>query len=119
MSEKIHEGLFKMPAELKILERAEMYLRKLSCGVNPLTEETLPETDVCKQERISKCLTYVADYLKQKVMPVMERRERTVLAPKPQKVLKPRQVRELATEELVLTPEMLSKFEISDEPVSV
>lgn len=119
MSEKIHEGLFKMPAEIKILERAEMYLRKLSCGVNPLTEETLPETDVCKQERISKCLTYVADYLKQKVMPVMERRERTVLAPKPQKVLKPRQVRELATEELVLTPEMLSKFEISDEPVSV
>ena len=67
-----------MPAEIKILERAEMYLRKLSEGVNPLTEEALPETDVCKQERISKCLTYVADYLKQKVMPVMERREKVV-----------------------------------------
>ena len=26
-----------MPAEIKIIERAEMYLRKLSCGVNPLT----------------------------------------------------------------------------------
>ena len=81
-----------MPAEIKILERAEMYLRKLSCGVNPLTEETLPEGDVCKQERISKCLAYVADYLKQKVMPVMERREK-VVAPKPQKVVKPRPVR--------------------------
>ena len=118
MSEKIHEGLFKMPAEIKILERAEMYLRKLSCGVNPLTEEMLPETDVCKQDRISKCLTYVADYLKQKVMPVMERREK-VAAPKPQRILKPRQVRELATQELVLTPEMLSKYEVSEEPISV
>ena len=107
-----------MPAEIKILERAEMYLRKLSCGVNPLTEETLPEGDVCKQERISKCLAYVADYLKQKVMPVMERREK-VVAPKPQKVVKPRPVREVATQELVFTPEMLSKFEISVEPVSV
>ena len=107
-----------MPAEIKILERAEMYLRKLSEGVNPLTEEALPETDVCKQERISKCLTYVADYLNQKVMPVMERREK-VVAPKPQKVVKPRPVREVATQELVFTPEMLSKFEISVEPVSV
>lgn len=107
-----------MPAEIKILERAEMYLRKLSCGVNPLTEEPLPDSDACRQERISKCLTYVADYLKQKVMPVMERRERPV-APKPQKILKPRQVREQAVKELVLTPEMLSKFEVSAEPVSV
>jgi hypothetical protein len=107
-----------MPAEIKIIERAEMYLRKLSCGVNPLTEETLSESDVCKQERISKCLAYVADYLKQKVMPVMERQERPV-APKPQKVLKPRLTRELASKELVLTPEMLSKFEVSAEPVSV
>jgi hypothetical protein len=60
----------------------------------------------------------VADYLKQKVMPVMERREK-VVAPKPQKVVKPRPVREVATQELVFTPEMLSKFEISVEPVSV
>ena len=118
MSEKINEGLLKMPAEIKILERAEMYLRKLSCGVNPLTEESLQESDVCKQERISKCLAYVADYLKQKVMPGMERRENSVVNKLP-KVLKPRQVRELASKELVLTPEMLSKFEFSEEPISV
>ena len=58
-----------MAAENKILERAEMYLRKLSCGVNPLTEETLPEGDTCRQERISKCFLYVADYLQQIVCP--------------------------------------------------
>ncbi len=107
-----------MPAEIKILERAEMYLRSLSSGVNPLTEESLPEGDVCRQERISKCLAYVADYLKQKVMPAMERSEKKV-APKPPKVLKPRPVRESATKELILTPEMLSKFEVSAEPVSL
>ena len=107
-----------MPAEIKIIERAEMYLRKLSCGVNPLTEESLPETDVCRQDRISKCLVYVADYLKQKVMPDMERREKQN-APKPQKVVKPRPTREVATQELVLTSEMLSKFEVTEEPVSV
>ena len=107
-----------MPAEIKIIERAEMYLRKLSCGVNPLTEESLPETDVCRQDRISKCLVYVADYLKQKVMPDMERREKQN-APKPQMVVKPRPMREVATQELVLTSEMLSKFEVTEEPVSV
>lgn len=107
-----------MPAEIKIIERAEMYLRKLSCGVNPLTEETLPEDDACRQERISKCLTYVADYLKQKVMPAMERQEK-VKAPKQVKTLKPRVVREQADKELVLTPEMLSKFVFAELPVSV
>ncbi|WP_254842185.1 hypothetical protein [Fibrobacter sp. UWB11] len=95
-----------------------MYLRKLSCGVNPLTEESLPEGDACRQDRISKCLTYVADYLKQKVMPVMERQEKAK-APKPPKILKPRMVRDAADKELVFTPEMLSKFEVSEEPVSV
>ena len=107
-----------MPAEIRIIERAEMYLRKLSCGVNPLTEESLPEGDVCRQERISKCLSYVADYLKQKVMPVMERQEKAK-APKQVKVLKPRAVREQTDKELVLTPEMLSKFIFAEQPISV
>ncbi len=107
-----------MPAEIKILERAEMFLRKLSSGVNPLTEESLPEGDACRQERISKCLVYVADYLKQKVMPSMALQEK-VKAPKPVKVVKPRPVREVADKELVLTPEMLSRFEFSSKPVSV
>ncbi len=107
-----------MPAEIKILERAEMYLRKLSCGVNPLNEEPLLEGDVCRQERISKCLVYVADYLKTKVMPVMARHEKANTV-KQTKNLKSHQMRELASKELVFTPEMLSKFKISEEPVSL
>lgn len=104
-----------MPAELKILERAEMYLRKLSCGVNPLTEESLSENDACKQERISKCLLYVADYIQQKIAPKSDRQ----VASKPQKKLQPRRVRELATAELVLNEDALAKFEFSEEPISV
>lgn len=101
-----------MAAELKILERAEMYLRKLSCGVNPLTEETLPEGDTCRQERISKCLLYVADYLQQVVCP----KPKTAKAEKP---LPPKRKRELANQELVLSDEILAKFEFSEEPLSL
>ena len=58
-----------MPAESKVLERAEQYIRKLSIGVNPLSGEALPEGDACRQERIGKCLAYVADYLQQRLVP--------------------------------------------------
>ncbi len=56
-----------MASENAIIERAEMYLRKLSCGINPLTDEILPEGDSCRQERISKCLAYVASLLQQQL----------------------------------------------------
>ena len=101
-----------MAAENKILERAEMYLRKLSCGVNPLTEETLPEGDTCRQERISKCLLYVADYLQQIVCPKPK-------AAKVEKQEKPKRKREFANQELALTEETLAKFEFSEEPLSL
>lgn len=101
-----------MAAENKILERAEMYLRKLSCGVNPLTEETLPEGDTCRQERISKCLLYVADYLQQIVCPKPK-------AAKAEKQEKPKRKREFANQELALSEEAIAKFEFSEEPLSL
>ena len=103
-----------MPAESKILERAEQYIRKLSIGVNPLNEETLPEGDTCRQERISKCLAYVADYLQQKIAPKRE--------PQPQKKKSKREARaprKFATAELAFTPEVLGRYEVSEEPVSL
>lgn len=108
----------KMAAETKILERAEMYLRKLSCGVNPLTEENLPENDTCRQERISKCFLYVADYLKLQVCPKpkVANAAKVDKAPKP---VSPKRRREVASEELVLSGETLAKFEYSEEPLSL
>ena len=101
-----------MAAENKILERAEMYLRKLSCGVNPLTEETLPEGDTCRQERISKCFLYVADYLQQIVCPKPK-------VTKAEKQEKPKRKREFANQELALSEETIAKFEFSEEPLSL
>ena len=107
-----------MAAETKILERAEMYLRKLACGVNPLNEESLPESDTCRQERISKCLLYVADYLQQKVGPKPQA-AKVAKTDKAAKSVTPKRRRELASEELVLSGETLAKFEYSEEPLSL
>lgn len=104
-----------MPAESRVLERAEQYIRKLSIGVNPLSGEALPEGDACKQERISKCLAYVADYLQQRIVPSREPQN----AKKAAKRQELRHARKLASAELTLSPETLAKYEISEEPVSL
>ena len=103
-----------MPVESRILERAEQYMRKLSLGVNPLNEEALPDNDICRQERISKCLAYVADYLQQRLNPKAPQQ-----AAKKNPKREPRPARKFATTELILTPETLSKYEITEEPVSL
>lgn len=103
-----------MPVESRILERAEQYMRKLSLGVNPLNEEALPNSDICRQERISKCLAYVADYLQQRLAPKAPQQ-----AVKKNSKREPRPARKFATAELNLSPEMLSKYEMTEEPVSL
>lgn len=103
-----------MPVESRILERAEQYMRKLSLGVNPLNEEALPDNDICRQERISKCLAYVADYLQQRLAPKAPQQ-----AVKKNSKREPRPARKFATAELNLSPEMLSKYEMTEEPVSL
>lgn len=49
--------------ELDIIKHAKGYLDKLAEGVDPLTGAVVSNTDVVKQERISKCLTYVSGVL--------------------------------------------------------
>lgn len=105
-----------MASENAIIERAEMYLRKLSCGVNPLTDEILPEGDSCRQERICKCLAYVASLLQQRlnhdeVAPVQE-------LPRKQQV--PRAQKQMPSlKELAIDSEMLSHYRFFDYPVSI
>lgn len=107
-----------MATENAIIERAEMYLRKLSCGINPLTDEILPEGDSCKQERISKCLAYVASLLQQqlnhdhvapiKAAPVnVTPRKNTPKAPKTPK------------QPLSIAPESIGNYRFFDYPVSI
>lgn len=54
-----------MATELEIMIHAKTYLDKLANGVNPLTDETLPDTDIVNQVRISRCLFFVSDILRQ------------------------------------------------------
>jgi hypothetical protein len=105
-----------MASENAIIERAETYLRKLSCGVNPLTDEILPEGDCCRQERISKCLAYVASLLQQQLD-----HEQVAPVSKPQPERKPKQQKQPKQErqELALDAEAISHYRFFDYPVSI
>ncbi len=49
--------------EIDILKHAKEYLDKLAEGIDPLTGAVVSDTDVVRQTRISRCLTYVSDVL--------------------------------------------------------
>lgn len=51
--------------ELEIMERAKMYVDKLANGVNPITDQTVPDEDCINNVRISRCLFYVSGVLSQ------------------------------------------------------
>lgn len=48
-----------------LMERAKKYTEKLANGVNPLDGTDIPEDDIVNNERISRCLFYVSDILRQ------------------------------------------------------
>ncbi len=115
-----------MPSENAIIERAETYLRKLSCGVNPLTGELLPEGDACKQERISKCLAYVASLLQKQLDHsdiVVQDSSQAVTTAKADKPAKSEKAEKKAAKAqmvpLAIDSEMLSRYRIFDYPVSI
>ena len=107
-----------MPSKNAIIERAEMYIRKLSCGVNPITDEILPEGDSCKQERISKCLAFVASLLQQQlnhdqIAPLTNTAQATQTAKPASKKEKP------PMQELAIEAEALTRYRFFDYPVSI
>ena len=51
--------------DLEIMQHAKGYLDKLAKGINPLTDQEIPEDDVINNVRISRCLFYVSDVLRQ------------------------------------------------------
>ena len=51
--------------ELDKMKRAEMYIKKMAEGVNPLTDEPACDDDMINNVRISRCLYYVSDILRQ------------------------------------------------------
>lgn len=51
--------------ELEKVKRAKQYIEKMAYGKNPLTDESVPETDLINNVRISRCLFYVSEVLGQ------------------------------------------------------
>ena len=51
--------------EIEKIAYARMYITKLANGVNPLTDQAVPDTDLINNIRISRCLFYVSDLLRQ------------------------------------------------------
>lgn len=51
--------------EMEKLAVAQMYIERLANGINPLTGQEVPDTDIINNVKIARCLFYVADVLKQ------------------------------------------------------
>lgn len=51
--------------ELEKIQRAKMYIDKLANGINPLNDLPAADSDVINNIRISRCLFYVSDILRQ------------------------------------------------------
>lgn len=53
--------------ELEKIEHAKSYIEKLANGINPLTNQLVPDSDLINNVRISRCLFFVSDILRQVV----------------------------------------------------
>lgn len=48
---------------LELLKHAKDYIEKMANGINPLTNENVPDNDIINNVRISRCLFYVNSIL--------------------------------------------------------
>ncbi len=51
--------------ETEKLKNAKEYIDKMVQGINPLTDEEVPEEDIINNVRITRCLVYASDILRQ------------------------------------------------------
>lgn len=51
--------------ELETMQRAKMYLDKLAQGIDPITDEEMPEDSVLNNVRLARCFFYVSGVLDQ------------------------------------------------------
>ncbi|MCH5324210.1 MAG: hypothetical protein J1E39_03250 [Eubacterium sp.] len=51
--------------ELEKMQRAKMYIDKLANGINPIDDTPASDTDIINNVRLSRCLFYVSDILRQ------------------------------------------------------
>lgn len=89
--------------ELEKMQRAKMYIDKLTNGINPIDDIPAAETDVINNIRISRCLFYVSDILTS----VIENG-----------IAEPRQQRP-KSDPFYISDEALTNFQYSESPISL
>ena len=87
--------------ELEIMQRAKMYLDKLAQGIDPITDQEMPEDSTLNNVRLARCFFYVSDVLGRVIANGGLIGEKTKLQP------------------FSITMEQLSKVPLSPEPVRV
>ena len=51
--------------ELEIMQRAKMYMEKLAQGIDPISDQEIPEDSVLNNVRLARCFFYVSGILDQ------------------------------------------------------
>ena len=87
--------------ELETMQRAKMYLDKLAQGIDPISNQEVPDDSVLNNVRLARCFFYVSGVLERVID------NGGVIGAKHEKTT------------FVIKPEQLSKVQISDEPIRV
>lgn len=94
--------------ELEKIQYTKSFVDQMANGVNPITGEPIPETDLLRHERISRCMQYVSNILQQTIIKTEAEQQRE-------------QVRRLLSDRpsFTLPYEKRKQISLSDSPVSV
>ena len=94
--------------ELEKIQYTKSFVDQMANGVNPITGEPIPETDLLRHERISRCMQYVSNILQQTII-------------KTEAEQKKEQIRRLLSDRpsFTLPYEKRKQISLSDSPVSV
>ena len=94
--------------DLEILKHAKEYIDKLANGINPLTDQPVPETDTVNNVRITRCLFYVSSVLQKVIEHDDEEKETNQQSAKRKK-----------KKSFWLSVDDLNAFAFSDTPISI
>ena len=89
--------------DLETMQRAKMYMDKLARGIDPVTNQELPEDSALNQVRLARCFLYVSDVLEQVIA------NGGVVGAKPKQKRLP----------FAATMEQLAGIPVSEEPVVI
>lgn len=94
--------------DLETLKHAKKYIDKLANGINPITDQPVPETDTVNNVRITRCLFYVSSAL-QKMIDHSDTEKET----------KQRTAKGSKKKAFWLSVDDLNAFAFSDTPISI